>query len=78
MTNNEREQAKAKCVEMQKFCKNCARLNHSFVKRGNGTYISLTNVTYSGEIFTKEILVHNFILLSDVGMKRFADSYLNR
>lgn len=66
-----------KCGILKRFSKNCARFNRS-VKSANGmVYVTLQNVTYSGEVFQKDIYLENLLKMDEKALKRYAESYLS-
>lgn len=66
-----------KCEILKRYCSNCARFNH-VIKDNNGyVYITLMNITYSGEIFQKDIYVQNLLKMNEQMLRRYAESYLN-
>ena len=66
-----------KCEILKRNCLNCAKFNH-IIKDNNGyVYITLMNVTFSGEIYQKDIYVPNLLKMNEQILKRYAESYLN-
>ena len=66
-----------KCEILKRNCKNCAKFSHIIKIKNECVYITLMNVTYSGEIYQKDIYVPNLLKMNEQMLKRYAESYLN-